>query len=1149
MLITSINAVAPIIPVVAIVAILLMFGGLSLIFLGTKITNAHKRTKAILDTTSHGFIAMDTNGIITECNQAMLDLVGVNSSTLVGTSYRELIISNGHAHIQGNYKAEISLQRADGSTLPCLIHGNVVTDDKGEVLYSFALLSDISEHTKTEQQLRAREQQFYALLESTPDPMVIVNNHGLIEMVNYQANQFFGFTNNELVGQPIEILMPDRFRAKHGGFRQDFMADAKMRPMGSGRELLVKARDGREIPVEISLSPIETPNGVLVAAALRDITERLETQKTLTEQLELQRDTTAILSAVLKEQRAIFDSASSGIVLVKNRVIMRCNCKLEEIFGYDAGELEGKSTRLWYPDEATYEKYEEKFTGYCSLEHSEIQFVRKDGSLFWARVSKQDLDSSDPSIGIVGVINDITVEHAAAEALQHAKKMAENATQTKSDFLANMSHEIRTPMNAIIGFTHLIMKTEMNPTQSDYLRKIQLSSQHLLGIINDILDFSKIEAGKLSIENTDFEFEKVLDSVASLMSARVNDKNLELIFDIDRNVPHYFNGDSLRLGQILINYTSNAIKFTEQGEIVIAIKVLEETEEDFYLHCAVSDTGIGLTDEQQTQLFQPFQQADGSTSRKYGGTGLGLAISAQLATLMHGEVGLESEFGKGSTFWFTVRLGKARLLKKSFIPHVDLHGCNMLVVDDNEVARLVLKDLLSSMTFNVDVASNGKQALDMIQNAAALGRPYEIVFLDWRMPEMNGTETAKEIYKLPLTTLPHIVMATAYGQEDVLNELDNAEIEGILIKPISASLLFDTTMRILNGVNECVDDIDDSSTDTANLTTIKGASILVAEDNDFNQEVAMGLLQEAGFDVDIANDGQEAVEMVSCGNYDIVLMDMQMPVMDGVTATITIRNDVRFKGLPIVAMTANAMQQDKDKCIDAGMNDHIAKPIDPEELFRVLLKWIKPKHNKSSSQTSFTINKHNDYLPIINGLDVELGLRRVQNNSTLYLNMLRKYVTNQANVPANLKAAIDTLDYNTAERIAHSSKSVNGNIGASNLQKMAAELEDMIREGAVREVIESKIIAFEFAHTAMITALKDTIPVKTSQPAFVDMSKAAEALNRLSELLMEDDYEAGEVFEENFDLLQVLLGVDVFSKVNFAIKQFDFKTALQLLKK
>ncbi|MDD5755342.1 MAG: response regulator, partial [Methylococcales bacterium] len=866
------------------------------------------------------------------------------------------------------------------------------------------------------------------------------------------------------------------------------------------------------------------------------------------EQLELQRDTTAILSAVLKEQRAIFDSASSGIVLVKNRVIMRCNCKLEEIFGYGAGELEGKSTRVWYPDEATYEKYEGKFAKHCSLQHSEMQFVRKDGSLFWARVSKQVLDSSDPSIGIVGVIDDITVEHAAAEALHHAKKMAENATRTKSNFLANMSHEIRTPMNAIIGFTHLMMKTNMSSVQSEYLRKIQLSSQHLLIIINDILDFSKIEAGKLSIENTDFEFEKVLDSIASLMSARVNDKNLELIFDVDWNVPHYLNGDSLRLGQILINYTSNAIKFTEQGEIVIAIKVLGETEEDVCLYCAVSDTGIGLTDEHQAQLFQPFQQADGSTSRKYGGTGLGLAISAQLATLMHGEVGVESEFGKGSTFWFTVRLGKARQLRRSFIPHVDLHGCNMLVVDDNEVARLVLKDLLSSMTFKVDAVSSGKQALKMIQNAVALGQPYEVVFLDWRMPEMSGTETAKEIHKLPLTAFPHIVMATAYGQEDVLNEVEHAGLEGILIKPISASSLFDTTMRILNGVGECIDHIDDSFADTENLTTIKGASILVAEDNDFNQEVAMGLLQEAGFDVDIANDGKEAVEMVARGNYDIVLMDMQMPVMDGVTAAITIRNNVRFKDLPIVAMTANAMQQDKDKCIDAGMNDHVAKPIDPEELFRALLKWIKPKHDKSSVQPTLIINKRSDYLPIIDGLDVELGLRRVLGNGTLYLNMLRKYVINQENAPANLRAALDTPDYNAAERIAHSSKSVNGNIGATSLQKIAAELEEMIRDGAARDVIELKIIAFESAHTAMIIALNVALPTK-HHPAFVDMSKAAEVLKRLTELLMDDDYEAGDIFEENFDLLRTLLGVNIFSKVNFAIKQFDFKTALQLLKK
>jgi two-component system sensor histidine kinase/response regulator len=524
---------------------------------------------------------------------------------------------------------------------------------------------------------------------------------------------------------------------------------------------------------------------------------------------------------------------------------------------------------------------------------------------------------------------------------------------------------------------------------------------------------------------------------------------------------------------------------------------------------------------------------------------------------MQGEVGVESEVGKGSTFWFTTRLGKAVGKAKNLMPEPDLRGRRVLVVDDNEAARNILDDMLSSMSFKVGQVTGGEEAIAAVRKASASEEPYEIVFLDWRMPGMDGIEAAKAIHKLQLDVIPHLVMVTAYGREEVFKEAESAGLEDFIIKPVNPSLLFDTTMRVLGW---SPDETRTSERDVSNLmeelSIIKGASVLVVEDNDLNQEVAMGLLVDAGFEVDIANNGQEALEMVDKHAYDMVLMDMQMPLMDGVTATIEIRKNAMHQDLPIVAMTANAMQQDKDKCAKAGMNDHVAKPIDPDELFRVLLKWIKPSQTavfpkKLKPSKKDVIDKQNSSLPVINGLDIELGMRRVLGKRPFYINMLQKYVANQENTPAELRTALNAGDKATAERIAHSAKGVSGNIGATELQEMAAELETMIKEGIESKVVEAKIVAFEKAQSAMITALKAAVPLEVPKQGSkaLDTSNAAVVLTRIYQLLTDDDGEAIDVIQQNIDLLRFVLGVEACSKLDCAIKQFDFDMALQILNK
>jgi len=583
---------------------------------------------------------------------------------------------------------------------------------------------------------------------------------------------------------------------------------------------------------------------------------------------------------------------------------------------------------------------------------AEYRFRKKDGSYCWVS-DEQHLtrDTDGRPIEVVGSWSNIDIRKAAEQAFQAAQTELEKANEAKSAFLANMSHEIRTPMNAVIGLSHLALKADPSPRLRDYLIKIRSSGQHLLGIINEILDFSKIEAGKLSIESVEFDLDKVLENVGNLISEKAEEKGLELIFDIEPSVNSTrLRGDPLRLGQILINFCNNAVKFTEEGEVVIKGRVLEASGDSQLVEFSVSDTGIGMTEAQIERLFQAFQQADTSTTRKYGGTGLGLAISKRLAELMGGDVGVTSELGKGSTFWFTARLGKGVAAPRPSLLRSDLRGRRLLIIDDNSSARTVLSNMLRNMTFVVDEAASGDEGIEMVRQAAKRSEPYEIIFVDWQMPVLDGIETSKRILALPdLAIPPHLVMVTAYGREDVLKQAEENGLENVLVKPVTSSTLFDTIVTVLHAHPEATGPVQIASSFEIDRT--RGTRVLLVEDNEINQEVAIGLLEDAAIQVDLAENGEIAVRMANDNDYDAVLMDMQMPVMDGIEATRAIRSDPRFQNLPIIAMTANAMAADREKCLKAGMNDHIGKPIDPDQLFSVLLRWTGRRNDEVSLET------------------------------------------------------------------------------------------------------------------------------------------------------------------------------------------------------
>jgi two-component system sensor histidine kinase/response regulator len=798
-----------------------------------------------------------------------------------------------------------------------------------------------------------------------------------------------------------------------------------------------------------------------------DIDERVQAEQALADQLAFQR---VLLDTI---PNPVFYKGADTRFLGFNRAY-------EQTFAVHREDLVGKRVLdlAYLPEEdrIAYQREDEDTIATAGTVRKEMRMPFADGRMHETLYYVSGFRRSDGSPGgLVGTFVDISEQKATERALATAKEAAVEATLLKSDFLANMSHEIRTPMNAIVGMAHLALKTELTPRQRDYMRKIRQSSQLLLGIINDILDFSKIEAGKLTIEHTDFELSGVLETVGTLIREKAGAKGLELLFDVAPEVPQNLVGDPLRLGQILINYANNAVKFTEAGEIAIRVRLEAEDHESASLRFEVQDTGIGLTREQIGRLFQSFSQADTSTTRKYGGTGLGLAISARLAELMDGRVGVDSTPGQGSTFWFTVRLDKSRKRRRRLVPEPDLRGRRILVVDDNDNARTVMAEMLTAMSFLVETVPSGPAALTALRTRQAAGQPYEIVFLDWQMPGMDGIETAAAIRQLGLSPEPHLIMITAFGREEVLRGAEEAGMEGVLLKPVTPSLLFDMVMRALGGFQEEIEPVAPSQEQKSGAAPAVAGHILIVEDNEINQQVAVELLETAGYTTEVANNGEEAVALVQRTPYDLVLMDMQMPVMDGLAATIAIRKLPGLETLPIVAMTANAMRQDRDKCMAVGMNAFVAKPIDPEALLETLAVWIAP----GNSGTVVRPHTGDETLPDLAGLDTAAGLARVGGNAALYRKLLGKMAREFPDIPGQIRAALAAQTPREAEIAAHSVKGAAGNVGATGLEQAAATLEAALRRDDA-DATATALPAFETAvadFTQALAVLEGDVPV------------------------------------------------------------------------
>jgi two-component system, sensor histidine kinase and response regulator len=627
---------------------------------------------------------------------------------------------------------------------------------------------------------------------------------------------------------------------------------------------------------------------------------------------------------------------------------------------------------------------------------------------------------------------------AQERALEAAKEVAEDASRMKSAFLANMSHEIRTPMNAVIGMAYLALRTELSGKQRDYVEKIHRAAVSLLGIINDILDFSKIEAGKLGIEKTDFSLHEVLANVSTVTTQRAQEKGLRYVFNVAEDAPVHLNGDPLRLGQVLINLVSNAIKFTHTGHVQLSCRVVDSDANGVVLQFAVEDTGIGMTTEQQAKLFHAFSQADDSTTRKYGGTGLGLAISKRLVEMMGGTMSMRSTAGVGSTFDVTLRFGFGALTV-SALPSLPerLLGCRVLVVDDNPAAREILTQLVEGFGLPVDAVSDASQALRAIRHAAD-SAPYDLVLADLGMPDMNGLELAQAIAESGGTQAPKVILVTAFGREDVLRQAENAPVAAVLFKPIDQSLLHDTFVNVLaqdGGISVAVPQ-------QRTMPRFDGFRVLLVEDNEINQQIAREMLAVTGLQVDIAGNGRIALDKLFAAGpdgYQLVLMDIQMPEMGGHAATQHIRKDERYAHLPIVAMTAHATTEEREACTQSGMQDHITKPIDPNHFYQALTRWLMPAAIPSIAADSAP--SHNEMPIAIPGFELNDTLDRLAGDVELYHSVLLMLVPGLSETLALFDEAIATSDRDRIKSMVHSVRGMAANVGATALSDFATDLE------------------------------------------------------------------------------------------------------------
>ncbi len=795
----------------------------------------------------------------------------------------------------------------------------------------------------------------------------------------------------------------------------------------------------------------------------------------------------------------------------------------------------------------------------------------------WVEVRAEfEVDEKGVPLAGLGVVRDITEQvYAVREldryrmhleemvesrtaALNAAKAQAESANQAKSAFLSNMSHEIRTPLNAIIGYAHLIRRDPLTSRQLDQLEKLTDSARHLLNIINDILDFSKIEANRIELENQDFELARVVDHVCNIVASSAAAKNLALRVHLD-HAPLVLRGDGVRLGQILLNLVGNAVKFCERGEVLISARTLEQKENQALLRFEVRDTGIGMTEEQVKRLFSDFMQGDVSMTRRFGGTGLGLAISKRLTELLGGRIGVESEMHRGSLFWLEIPFEISATLPKNAEHVLSFMGKRALIIDDLPADREILSDMLSEFGLRPDSAPSAADALEMLSRADRADDPYELLFVDFKLPDMDGVDAILLVQSLKLRKLPCVLMVTAYGHLLPREEMERLGNVRILTKPVTPSTLHDAL------ADQCSPGGEDAAADEGDLAEAlkkrRGAHILVVEDNEINQDVTCRLVESVGMLTSVAENGRKAVDMVREQTFDLILMDVQMPVMDGLQATLAIRGLPERAALPILAMTANAFEEDRRRCMEAGMDGHVPKPVEPEQLFKALVQWLPERPTGGADEEIFVpldpeAASEEDFAALdavraVEGLDVGAGIRMVQGDVARYLRLLDQFVRKHGEDADSIAGYLASGAFDAVKHTAHSLKGVAGVLGAFRIRKLAAALESGAFEGASADSLRRGLeeLAPElhaFADEVRRASSARRSPIDASEEE-ADPVRAAAVADRLASLLEKNDALAAELWESERGCLYELLGESA-KLMEEQIRDYDFADALKTLR-
>ncbi|WMB73810.1 PAS domain S-box protein [Shewanella oncorhynchi] len=1052
---------------------------------------------------------------------------------------------------QETFEVEYRIRHRDGSVRWVHEKGKASYTEEGVPLWFDGSIDDITESKLAIGQLEASRLQLTNITESIPCTVYQLLWHSPTDrrftFLSGAAMKMLGLHRDDLISNFDTIAerifddeRPDVVRALSGKSEDRFQWIREFRyrhPNGSIRWMEAGAS-----------GHVEEDGAITWNGYVMDITQRKSIEQEL-----------ALSEAHFK---ALFDGATIGIVNVDVKgVILDCNDQFCADMARSRESL--RNTAIFEVLSAqdkliAKEQFKELVGGKIDHYRGERSFIRPSGAPLWMTVNVSALlDAQGQFESAVISMVDMTELKLLSDELLLAKEQADAASKAKGDFLANMSHEIRTPMNAIIGMSQLCLQTQLDQKQKNYVEKIERASQSLLSIINDILDFSKIEAGKLDIESVPFQLDTMLEDLSDMFSEKAAHKQLELLFAVAPNVPRYLYGDSLRLGQVLINLMNNAIKFTERGEVLLSLNLVEQQDDDVVLRFSVRDSGIGLTEQQQAKLFKSFTQADTSTTRKYGGTGLGLAICKQLVELMGGNIGVESQFGHGSTFYFTVKLQISEGQK--LVLEQELEGMSVLVVDDNATARDIMRTTLESMGFRVDTVRSGEEAI-----SRCLLQTYEVALIDWKMPNMDGLETARQI-QLQAKSQPKILMVSAHANHEFITQIEQLALAGYISKPISASRMLDGIMNAIG--REGILPVRRRTEELAPqlLLPLQGKRILLVEDNEMNLEVASEFLEQVGIILSIATNGQIALDKLSQQHFDLVLMDCQMPVMDGYQATKAIRKRPELANLPVVAMTANAMAGDRDMCLRAGMNDHIAKPIEVNVLYQTLLKYLGSSSGISAAiraEASTRLTSSSAQGEVSNGadqtvllkwpehpeLDIDRGLQLVQHSTRLYQRIFDRFVSSQRNVVEQVRKAIAANQVEDAVRIAHTLKGLAGNLSSAKLVELARLLELHLTEKAP---YEDELVQIQPLVASICDAIEQAKPVIVNQaePQAVDLL-SDEDLRAALRVLRQNLDEADASAVAKIDALKPKVSSAMWQALSPAlsmINQYQFDEAIDLI--